>query len=115
MFIPIGRWNLIIKRGGEWFFLLNQSVNVIYPNEGNEFMAPIMKKKKRLLCESMFVPIDRQTLILKMMEREAFFMKLKFQCQLSQWVERAYGTQSWKEKRLFCKSMFIQLTDKIWF
>ena len=29
-------------------------------------------KKRRLLCESVFVPIDRRALILKMVEREVF-------------------------------------------
>ena len=32
-------------------------------------------REMRILCESMFVLIDIQTLIIKMMEREAFFMK----------------------------------------
>ena len=33
-----------------------------------------------------------------MVEREAFIMKPKHQCYLSQWVTRVYGIQSWKEK-----------------
>ena len=33
--------------------------------------------EKRLLCESVFAKIDRRTLILKMVEREVFPMKLK--------------------------------------
>ena len=32
-----------------------------------------------LLCESMLIPIERQTLILKKVERKAFLMKLKQQ------------------------------------
>ena len=36
-------------------------------------------KGKRLLCESMFIPIGRQTSILKMVIREVFLMKPKYQ------------------------------------
>ena len=41
------------------------------------------------------------------MEREAFLMKSKHQCHLSQYRERVYGAQSWKEKRLLCESLFV--------
>ena len=41
-------------------------------------------KERRLLCESMFIPIERQTLILKMVERDVFLMKPKLQYHLSQ-------------------------------
>ena len=41
-------------------------------------------KERGLLCESMFIPIERRTLILKMAEREAFLMKPKHQNRLSQ-------------------------------
>ena len=53
-------------------------------------------KEKRLLCESMFIPIERWTSILKMAEWEAFPMKPKHQCQLSHRGECVYGAQSWK-------------------
>ena len=33
-------------------------------------------------------------------------MKPKHQCYLSQWEERVYGTQSWKERRLLFESVF---------
>ena len=42
-----------------------------------------------------------------MVDREAFFMKPKHQCYLSQWVEQVYGGQSWKEMRLLCDSVFV--------
>ena len=57
----------------------------------------IIMKKKRLLCESMFVQVDGRTLILKMVEREVLSMKPKHQYHLSQWEEYVYGAQSWKE------------------
>ena len=39
-------------------------------------------KEKRLLCESVFVPIGKQTL--KMVERKAFILKPKHHCHSSQ-------------------------------
>ena len=57
------------------FFLLNQSMDIIYPNEENVFLLPNVQKKRRLLCESVFVQIDKRTLIQKMVEREVFLMK----------------------------------------
>ena len=37
--------------------------------------CPIMKKKRGLLCESMFIPIEIRTSILILVIREAFLMK----------------------------------------
>ena len=92
-------------------FLWNQSINVIDPNKEKEFMVPNREKKKRLLCESIFVPNKKWTLTLKIMEREPFFMKPKHQCHLSQCWEWVYNAQSWKERRLLCNPVFA-LTDK---
>ena len=58
------------------FFLRNQSFTIIYPNAENMFIVP-KDKKKRLLCESVFIQIDEGTLILKMVEGEVFLMKPK--------------------------------------
>ena len=68
-------------------------------------------KKRRLLCESVFVPIGKWTLTLKMMEKEACPMKPKRKCHLSQWKKWVYGAQSLKKGRLRCESVFIP-TDK---
>ena len=89
------------------FFLWNQSSNITYPNDENVFIVSNHKKKKRLLCESMFVQIDRWTLILKMVEREVFHMKPKHQYHLSQLGQYVYGAQSQNERRLLCESVFI--------
>ena len=40
-------------------FAKNQSINVIYLHEENEFMVPDHKKKRRLLCEYVFAQIDK--------------------------------------------------------
>ena len=45
----------------------------------------------RLLCESMFVAIERRTWILKMVEREVSPLKPKHQYHLSQQGECVYG------------------------
>ena len=44
-----------------------------------------------------------------MVEEKAFLVKPKYQCHLSQWEELVYGSKSWKERRLLCESMFIQI------
>ena len=43
--------------------------------------------------------------------REAFLMKPKHQCHLSQCGEWVYGAQSWEEKRLLWEPIFV-LIDK---
>ena len=47
-------------------------------------------KKRRFLCESVFVPTNKWTLTLKIMATKAFLMKPKHQCHLSQWREWVY-------------------------
>ena len=64
-------------------------------------------KERRLLCESVFIPIEKWTLILKMVEREVFLMKPRHQYHLSQWEEWICGAQSLEERRLLCEFMFI--------
>ena len=49
-------------------------------------------KKRRFLCESIFVQVDTRTLILKMVSREVFRMKPKHQYHLSQQEECVYDT-----------------------
>ena len=40
-------------------------------------------------------------------------MKLEIQYHLSQLGECIYGAQIWKEKRLFCESVFVQIDKRI--
>ena len=51
-------------------------------------------EEKRLLCESMVIPIERRTLILKLVIRKAFIMKPKHQHHLSHRGECVYDAQS---------------------
>ena len=53
------------------------------------------------------MPIESQTLILKVVEIEVSFSKQKHQYRLSQWGECVYGAQSSIERKLLCESMFI--------
>ena len=62
-------------------------------------------KESRLLCESMFIQIDRQIVILKMVEKEAFLMKPRHQHNFSQLGNYVYDSSSLKEKR----SVFVQI------
>ena len=60
------------------FFVLNQSLSIIYPDEENPFIMP-NHKKKRLFFDSVFVEMDRQTLTLKMVGSDVFLRKPKYQ------------------------------------
>ena len=64
-------------------------------------------KERGLLCKPVFNPIEKQTLILKMVERNVFLMKPMHHYHLSQWGEFVCGAQSWNKGRLFCKFVFI--------
>ena len=46
------------------------------------------------------------------MGRKACIIKLKHQCHLSQWREWVYGTKSWKERWLWCESMFVVIDER---
>ena len=49
-------------------------------------------KEKWLLCESMFIPVERQTLIPKLVERKVFLIEWRHQYHLSKWEEGVYGS-----------------------
>ena len=62
----------------------------------------------RLLCESLSIPIERWSSILKMLEIKVFLMKPKHQYHLPQWGQCVYHAQSRNKKRLLYKSVFVQ-------
>ena len=66
-------------------------------------------KEKRFLYESMFIPLERWTSILKVIIRYVFLRKPKPQYHLSHQGDCVYDAQSWKEWRLLCESIFIQI------
>ena len=83
MFVQNDRWTLILKMVGKKFFLWNQSINIIYPCEENVLMVPSHERERRLLSESISIPIERRTSILKLVERKVCPMKPKHQYHLS--------------------------------
>ena len=86
--------NIYSKKGWkEKLFLWNQSVNVIYPNEEIEFIVPNHEKKKRLLCESKFIVIEKRSWIPNNGRKRSFFHKPNIHCHLSQWREWVYHLQ----------------------
>ena len=72
-------------------------------------------KERRLLHESVFIRINKRTLILKNGRKKSFSYETKTSIHLSQWAEWVYGSQSWKEKRLLCKSVFIKIDKRTLF
>ena len=63
----------------------------------------------RLLCESMFIPIEIRTSTLKMAIKEVSLTKPNCQYHLSQRGECVYDAQSLDETRLLYESMFIPI------
>ena len=109
MFIPIDGWTLILKNGGKWNFSYKTKESIHLSQKEEWICGTRSLKERRLLCESMFIPIERWTSILKMATREVFLMKPKHQYHLSQRGERVYDAQSWNEMRLLSESMFIPI------
>ena len=77
----------------EWKAFLTKPKHQCHSSQWGEWVCGAQSwKERRLLCESVFVPIGKQTLILKMVERKAFLMKPKQQCHSSQLGESVYGS-----------------------
>ena len=65
MFVLIDRWTLILKnRGKKSFVYETKALTLFILMRKISLWFPIMKKK-RLLCETVFIPIDKWILILK--------------------------------------------------
>ena len=109
MFIPIDRQTLILKNGGKWSFFGKTKASIHLSKWGEWLWGAQSLIEKRLSCESVFILINWQTLIVKMVEWKAFLMKPKHQCHLSQLQEYVYCSSLWKERRLFCESVFAQI------
>ena len=77
MLIQIDKWTLTLKNDGKKSFLMKPKHQYHLSQQGESVNGAQSWKERRLLCESVFIPIDKWTLTLKMMEREAFLMKPK--------------------------------------
>ena len=64
-------------------FLWKQSINIIYPNEKNEFMIPNHEKKGDYYVNPCLSKLVSELWFQKMVGREHFLMKPKHQCHLS--------------------------------
>ena len=59
----------------------------------------------------MFVQLKKETLIEKIVERDAFLMKPKHEYHLSEWEERVYMPNH-EKKGLLCESVFVQIDER---
>ena len=85
--IAIQRWTLILTMVEREVFLMWPKHQYLLSQWGEMYWwCPIMKKRQ-LLCGSMFIPIDRRTLILKNGWKWNFFDETKASIHLSQSVE----------------------------
>ena len=114
-FVLIDTRTLILKNGWKKSFLWNQSINIIYSNGENYFMVHNYEKKKRLLHQSMFIPIDKWTLILKMVGSEVFLMRPKGQFIYPN-EENVFMVPNHEKKGdYYVNPCLSQLTYELWF
>ena len=78
-FIPIKRWTSILKMVIREVFLLKPKHQYHLSQLGECVYDAQSWNETRLLCESMFIPLERYTSILKLVIREIFLMKPKHQ------------------------------------
>ena len=84
MIIPIDVWTFILKNKRKWSFFYGTKASIHLSQWGEWICGAQSLKVGRLLCESVFIPIEKWALILKMVERDVFLMKAKLQYHLSQ-------------------------------
>ena len=70
-------------------------------------------KKMRLLSASRFIPIERQTSILKMVESVVFLMKPKHHYNLSQRGECVYVPNHEKKRDFYVNPGLSQIKDEL--
>ena len=63
VFITIDIWTLILKNGGKWGFSYETKASIHLSQWGEWIWGAQSLKESRLLCESMFIQIERQSLI----------------------------------------------------
>ena len=96
MFILIDKRTLILKNVGKRNFSYETKASVSFIRMSKMTLRGLIMKGKGIISEFMFILIEREPWFLKMVGKNAFIIKLKHKCHLSQWRERVYGTQSWK-------------------
>ena len=64
--IPINKWTLTLKNGGKWSFSYEAKAS-IHLSQWEEWICSAQSiKERRLLCKSVFILLERWTLILRM-------------------------------------------------
>ena len=91
MFILINWGTSILKSGGKWSFSYGTKALIHLSQWGEWIRGAQSIKEKRLLCEFIFILIEKRTSILKVVEREVFLMKPKLQYHLSKWEKYVSG------------------------
>ena len=71
--------NFNSKYGSKRIFSCESKASIHLSQWGEWICGAQPLKEKRLLCESVFILIERRTLIQKMVEREVFLMKPRHQ------------------------------------
>ena len=99
------RWTLIPKMIIREAFLIKPKHQYHLSQQEECIYGAQSWKERLLLYESMFIPIERWTSILKMIIRDVFLRKPKLQYHLSHQGECVYDAQYWKEWRLLCESV----------
>ena len=74
---PNRQKTLILKNGGKWSYSYETKASIRLSQWGEWISGARSLKEERLLCESMFMLIERWTLILKLVERVAFLLRPK--------------------------------------
>ena len=90
-------WNMNFnsEKGNKRSFSYETKASIsLIPTRRMCLWRPIKKKKRWLLCESMFIIIEIRTSILKLVIREVFLMKQKRQYYFPQRGECVYDAQS---------------------
>ena len=75
--VQIDKWTLILKMVERDVFPMKAKHQYHLSQWEKSVYGGQSQKNRRLLCESIFVQIDRWALIRRMVEIEVFFMKLK--------------------------------------
>ena len=107
---PNWQITLILKMVEREFFLWIQRINSVIPIRRKNFWCPIIKRKEIILWIHVY-PIEKRTLILKLVEKDVISLKPKLQYHLSQWGECVYVAYWLKENRLLCESVFLQIDE----
>ena len=91
MFILINRRTFILKNGGKWSISYKTEASIHLSQWREWIYGSQLGKERKLLRETIFIPIDRWALILKNGGKWSFSYETLASIHLSQWGEWIYG------------------------